>query len=116
MTDRRRLPGFEIDPDPEIDRRRDPAEKRLARWLVTPPADALSRIAEIRARLLKETPAPRHCAVNGCHQPATEEHHWAPRAIFGAVAEAYPTAWLCQYHHQLWHDTIAVYHRQSVAP
>lgn len=42
------------------------------------------------------------CAV--CGEPATELHHWAPRAIFGKQeAERWPRSWLCAGHHEQWH-------------
>lgn len=34
----------------------------------------------------------------------TQLHHWAPRAIFGAIeAERWPTAYLCPACHSVWH-------------
>ena len=47
------------------------------------------------------------CVV--CGQPASELHHWAPRAVFGkAEAEAWPRSWLCAGHHQQWHNAMRV--------
>lgn len=45
------------------------------------------------------------CAVSGCDRRDTEYHHWAPKAVFGyEEAEQYPGAYLCQYHHDHWHE------------
>lgn len=38
------------------------------------------------------------CGVRG-----TENHHWAPRALFGEEADLWPTAWLCPGCHSRWH-------------
>lgn len=43
------------------------------------------------------------CAVRGCDRRDTEYHHFAPRALFGAEADDYPGAYLCQEHHDKWH-------------
>lgn len=44
------------------------------------------------------------CVV--CGARGTEEHHWAPRALFGEEAYVWPTAWLCPACHTRWHQTI----------
>jgi hypothetical protein len=44
------------------------------------------------------------CVV--CGTRGTEEHHWAPRALFGDEAYLWPTSWLCPGCHQRWHQTI----------
>ena len=44
------------------------------------------------------------CVVIGCGRRDTEYHHWAPRALFGEDAELYPGAYLCQFHHDHWHE------------
>ena len=47
------------------------------------------------------------CVV--CGQPASELHHWAPRAVFGKdEAETWPRSWLCAGHHQQWHNAMRV--------
>jgi hypothetical protein len=44
------------------------------------------------------------CARCGS-EDGTEEHHWAPRAIFGfAEADRWPTSWLCPPCHRTWHN------------
>lgn len=40
-----------------------------------------------------------------CGAWGTEEHHWAPRSLFGDEADLWPTAWLCPNCHQRWHQT-----------
>lgn len=48
--------------------------------------------------------APR-CAR--CGRRGAEEHHWAPRAIFGeAAAESWPKDYLCKRCHDEWHQTV----------
>lgn len=44
------------------------------------------------------------CAVKGCDRRDTEYHHFAPIALFGMEADDYPGAYLCQYHHDHWHE------------
>ena len=44
------------------------------------------------------------CVV--CGARGTEEHHWAPRAIFGDEAYMWPTSWLCPACHTRWHQTV----------
>ncbi len=41
------------------------------------------------------------CAV--CGDRGTENHHWAPRGIFGQECEKWPQDWLCKRHHDEWH-------------
>ena len=41
------------------------------------------------------------CAVCGARD--VEDHHWAPRAIFGADAEKWPHDKLCSDCHKRWH-------------
>ena len=43
-----------------------------------------------------------------CGTFGTEEHHWAPRSIFGEEAYMWPTAWLCPNCHHRWHQTCRV--------
>ncbi len=44
-----------------------------------------------------------------CGEFGTELHHWAPTAIFGLEASAWPTAYLCTACHQEWHRRMEVY-------
>jgi hypothetical protein len=41
-----------------------------------------------------------------CGTFGTEEHHWAPRALFGEESDLWPTSWLCPGCHQRWHQTL----------
>jgi uncharacterized CHY-type Zn-finger protein len=50
-----------------------------------------------------------------CGEFGTELHHWAPTAIFGLEASAWPTAYLCTACHQEWHRRMEVY-RAAQAP
>lgn len=43
------------------------------------------------------------CAVKGCRNLGSEYHHFAPRHLFGFECEGWPGAYLCKYHHDLWH-------------
>ncbi len=45
------------------------------------------------------------CAVCGTVGPR-EVHHWAPRHLFGADADKWPTANLCGACHRQWHDLV----------
>ena len=43
------------------------------------------------------------CTV--CGVPGTEQHHWAPSAVFGwEEANRWPTSFLCPDHHIRWHQ------------
>lgn len=46
-----------------------------------------------------------------CGQPGTQLHHWAPKHLF-PDAEQWPQSYLCNYHHNLWHNTI-LFHRRN---
>ncbi len=43
------------------------------------------------------------CSRRGCELEAVEDHHFAPVAIFGEEADAWPRALLCVGHHLEWH-------------
>lgn len=46
----------------------------------------------------------QRCVV--CGDRATENHHWAPRGIFGKECEKWPQDWLCKRHHDEWHQRV----------
>lgn len=48
------------------------------------------------------------CEVCGS-QTGTQLHHFAPRHIFGAEAERWPKAYLCQTCHDHWHAAMAAH-------
>ena len=43
------------------------------------------------------------CSRRGCEREAVEDHHFAPRAVFGQDADEWPRALLCVEHHIEWH-------------
>lgn len=45
-----------------------------------------------------------------CGASGTELHHWAPRHLF-EDADQWPTSYLCNNCHKLWHDTIVKHWR-----
>lgn len=47
------------------------------------------------------------CSRRGCEREAVEDHHFAPRAIFGDEADDWPRALLCLEHHIEWHRRMA---------
>lgn len=47
------------------------------------------------------------CWVQGCGNTDTELHHFAPKEFWGKDAEAWPMAYLCRYHHRMWHDVMS---------
>ena len=50
------------------------------------------------------------CAV--CGEAGTEDHHFAPRHIFGVEeAELWPRSYLCVKHHKEWHNRIMAHAR-----
>jgi len=57
--------------------------------------------------VIKDYSAQVLCAV--CGKPNTEYHHWAPQSYYklgGADWFKYPGAYLCKYHHHLWHAIV----------
>lgn len=49
----------------------------------------------------------REDACEACWRIAlVQEHHWAPRHLFGAEADFWPTALLCDICHKRWHDIV----------
>ena len=56
--------------------------------------------------LLKNYSGSKTCAVEGCPNTDTEQHHFAPREFWGSDADCWPTAYICRYHHRLWHDVM----------
>ncbi|MEH6652094.1 MAG: hypothetical protein V7707_18890 [Motiliproteus sp.] len=48
---------------------------------------------------------PRHrCEV--CGADGAQNHHWAPKALFGEEAYRWPTSHLCQSCHTRWHQLV----------
>ncbi len=45
-----------------------------------------------------------YCAV--CSAKGAELHHWAPKALFGAESDLWPTAMLCPNCHERWHQVV----------
>ena len=46
------------------------------------------------------------CAVEGCQNKGTQNHHFFPKHLFG-YSEKAPQAYLCYYHHmQQWHKLL----------
>lgn len=41
-----------------------------------------------------------------CGSRGAEEHHWAPKGIFGAEAERWPKDYLCKACHDRWHRMV----------
>lgn len=41
-----------------------------------------------------------------CHARGAEQHHWAPRALFGDRADSWPKDWLCKPCHDEWHQIV----------
>jgi hypothetical protein len=46
----------------------------------------------------------RVCEV--CGKKGAQEHHWAPRHLFGNKAWDWPTGFLCAECHRRWHDVV----------
>lgn len=59
-----------------------------------------------------------HCCVKGCpntnHDVGIENHHFAPKALFGKDAENWPVEPVCLPHHEQWHETINLHQRMQV--
>lgn len=56
--------------------------------------------------IIKDESEERPCII--CGAPG-EYHHWAPQALSGAFGHEWvrwPGAWLCMYHHRLWHRVV----------
>jgi hypothetical protein len=41
-----------------------------------------------------------------CGKYGAELHHWAPRHLFGDQANKWPTSYLCQSCHSIWHQAV----------
>lgn len=52
------------------------------------------------------TPNEIRCLVSGCNQRGAEQHHWAPRHLFGDAADLWPRDYLCKQHHDEWHKRV----------
>jgi hypothetical protein len=106
------------DPDPETDRlRRDAVLPNwLAAVLIRDEADRLRHRGERVATELRAEPYPhRHsCFIDGCPEPASEEHHVLPRAMFGALAERGGLRWVCEHHHSIITEVFELYGRAQV--
>lgn len=48
------------------------------------------------------------CSRFGCEKEGVEDHHFAPRALFGMEADEWPRALLCVDHHNEWHRRMRV--------
>lgn len=60
---------------------------------------------DVTATRIMEIVSGHRCAR--CGSRGGEEHHWAPRAIFGPdVAESWPKDWLCKSCHDTWHKLV----------
>jgi hypothetical protein len=46
------------------------------------------------------------CIVRGCESDEVELNHFAPQAIFGEEADAWPTGYLCVTHHREWGERV----------
>ena len=60
--------------------------------------------------VIESTAEKRPCAR--CGQPGTEDHHWAPQALFEDASE-WPMSPLCLRCHQRWHSIMDA-HRQTL--
>lgn len=47
----------------------------------------------------------RECDACG-EVTSVQEHHWAPRHLFGDECESWPKGWLCQPCHTRWHQVV----------
>lgn len=56
---------------------------------------------------------PPDCSVDRCAEPGTEDHHFAPKNVFGADADRWPIAPLCHEHHREWHERMDGYRRNE---
>jgi hypothetical protein len=63
----------------------------------------LTEQERLGARIIRETD--RHDCER-CDTCFSEVHHWAPHALFKDEAWKWPTSYLCQACHRLWHCTI----------
>jgi hypothetical protein len=48
------------------------------------------------------------CSVKGCQEEYSQEHHVMPQSIDFKLAYTYPTVFLCERHHRLWHDKTGI--------
>jgi hypothetical protein len=50
------------------------------------------------------------CSYRGCEDAGIDNHHFAPRNVFGKIADNYPVMPLCREHHTYWHSRMNGYH------
>ena len=55
--------------------------------------------------LYDNRPNAHECEFLGCTRRDTQYHHFAPRHLFDD-ADSWPGAYLCAYHHTLWHEIV----------
>jgi hypothetical protein len=81
------------------------------RWATGSVPQAMLRSRGIQPRDLPVVDDARgtigRCSFRGCDREAVEDHHFAPRAIFGDTADDWPRALLCVEHHVEWHRRMA---------
>lgn len=73
------------------------ASQPIPHWRVPVAPSTLPVVADYRGQLGR-------CSRRGCDQEAVEDHHFAPRAVFGDEADDWPRALLCVPHHNEWHQ------------
>ena len=111
----RRVLAYLRDSDQWIWRCADPACKRV----VSAPVEmdelaglgpaTIARVVEIGVHHRDDDT----CSVDGCGGRSIEVHHWAPRSVFGAACEHWPTDPLCLAHHREWHGRLHVVAAQT---
>lgn len=52
------------------------------------------------------TREPLRCCHKKCDRTDTENHHFAPRKIFGDGADNWPVLPVCRFHHEHWHKMV----------
>jgi hypothetical protein len=68
-------------------------------------AHEVARMCEFSEVATPEALNNKPCAKCGVLGP-TESHHWAPRHLFGAAADDWPTSDLCSACHKRWHEVV----------
>ena len=48
------------------------------------------------------------CSVQDCPEQYSQEHHVMPRSVDSTLAWIYPTVYLCEHHHRLWHNKTGI--------
>ncbi len=75
------------------------------KWLSKAVRNPDSTVYPLRSEVMCQS-EPADFVCEHCGASPAEEHHWAPRGLFGREAFDWPTSFLCRGCHMRWHDIV----------